>query len=34
MMICAALLDSRMKIEIEATAMKPQRINHGQTSSR
>jgi enamine deaminase RidA (YjgF/YER057c/UK114 family) len=34
MMICAALLDPRMKIEIEVTAMKLQRINHGQTSSR
>jgi enamine deaminase RidA (YjgF/YER057c/UK114 family) len=29
MMICAALLDPRMKIEIEATAMKPRQINHG-----
>jgi enamine deaminase RidA (YjgF/YER057c/UK114 family) len=26
MMISAALLDPRMKIEIEATAMKPQRM--------
>jgi enamine deaminase RidA (YjgF/YER057c/UK114 family) len=29
MMISAALIDPRMKIEIEATAMKLQRINHG-----
>jgi enamine deaminase RidA (YjgF/YER057c/UK114 family) len=34
MMISAALLDPRMKIEIEATAMKLQRIKHGQTNTK
>jgi enamine deaminase RidA (YjgF/YER057c/UK114 family) len=34
MMICAALLDPRMKIEIEVTAMKLQRAHHGSTNSR
>jgi enamine deaminase RidA (YjgF/YER057c/UK114 family) len=33
MMISAALLDPRMKIEIEVTAMKARRINLGSTNS-